>query len=157
MTTVYSARNRVDIGIGASKIIDVLVENKQMWAFIDLPRHPDKHSVTFNDLGNGKMQITNNSRWVVSLWPAQPFLGRKEYKTTTVTASVVSVGTDLDALNLTTRVKNILRDNGIFTVESLADVKYEHLKTFKGVGISTYGRIVMALDGWRDDEGTRIE
>jgi len=161
MTTVYSAKDRVDIGIGATKVIDVTVQNdSKTWAFIDVPRHPDKHSIDFTDLGNGKMQITNNSRWVVSLWPAQPFLGRKEYKKATVVASVTNVntGTNLDELNLTTRTKNILRDNGIFTVEALSETTHEHLKTFNGVGISTVGRIVMALDEWEEnDEGTGTE
>ena len=159
MTTVYSAKDRVDIGIGASKIIDVTVENKQMWAFIDIPRHPDKESVNFEDHGNGKMQVTNKSRWVVSLWPAQPFLGRKEYKTTTVTASVINidVGTDIEELDLAVRTKNILRNNGVFTIESLAQIKLEHLKTFKGVGNFTYDKIIIAIDEWRqDNESTRI-
>lgn len=153
MTTVYSAKDRVDIGIGASKIIDVLVENKQMWAFIDIPRHPDKHSITFDDLGNGKMQVTNNSRWVVSLWPAQPFLGRKEYKKAVIAAKITDIrtGMDIDVLNLTTHIKNMLRDNGIFTVESLIELRPEHIKTFRGIGYRTVDVIYDAIDEWRNN------
>lgn len=154
MTTVYSAKDRVDIGIGASKVIDVNVTSEaRTWAFIDLPRHPDKHSVDFEYLGNGKMKVTNNSRYVVSLWPNQPFLGVKEYKKATLVTGSVHLGHPLEDLDLDVRIRNILRENGIYTAEAVGRTSREHLLTFKGVGVTTVEKIFDAWRKWDEREG----
>lgn len=141
MIKVYYPKERIDVGIGQTKVLAVRTEKADYRApFKTFVLHPNSARVEVDVLSANSVRITNNSNNVVMLQAETAFYGT-EYKTAVITAEIQPLVYNLP---ITARQERALIRTGS-TLEDLNVMSVEELEAIKGISKAIAKRIYNVL------------
>lgn len=173
-TITFYPVDRIDVGIGASKNVQVIATHKWVGSASDaiiLPGHPAPQQLNFQLLEEDLLRITNNSMNIASLWPGHEFLvvtlghpvymamaEKQSMKSAVVTGHIkeLQTKTDINVLGISKHIMTSLANQKITTVEELEAMDDDDLLNVSGIGPGRQSVIRAAIARYRKTKVAKL-